>query len=372
MIGSYTVDQLLKDYKCTVKIIDCLFKTNYPEGRPDWVPKECEFIEADIRDKEALKRALTGVDVVFHIAAVGFESTQKDRLSETVLGNCDAGAVLFDVIKAENFPIKKVLVSSSQAVYGEASYMRPDGTEFVGTCQRSLERLKAGKYEVLDEKGVECTAPYGIKESRRLEAEIPYSLSKLIEERLSIWAGKDIGIPVVALRYSITHGPRQSLHNPYTGVIAFWATQILNGKAPTVYEDGMQTRDFHFASDVANANIMAMISGKTNNRVLNVGTGRKPPTMKYVCELMCEHLGKENGVKPSLPGQFRQLDCRHMQLDSTELQKIGWKPKVSIEEGIKIHCEWMLEEFRKKGGMKDYYSEMREAQLKSGYVGKCD
>jgi dTDP-L-rhamnose 4-epimerase len=369
LIGSYTVDQLLRDYKCTVKIMDCLFPTNYPEGKPDWVPSQCEFIEADIRDREALKRALTGVDVVFHIAAVGFESTSPTAISGTVLGNCDASATLFDVIRSEKFPIKKVMVASSMAVYGDGSFKRPDGSEFIKPPGgRDVGRLQNGKYEVVDENGAECKEPYPMKEGRRLDSEIPYSVSKLMQEKIALWAGKEYNIPCVALRYSITHGARQSVHNPYTGVISFWSTQVLNGKQPTVYEDGLQTRDMMYASDTANAGIVAMISGRSNGRVLNVGTGRKPVTMLRVAEIMCDCLATDEGIKPSVPGQFRQLDNRHMLLDPTELMKLGWKPKVSIEEGLKMHCDWMKAEHKKKGGLKDYYSEVREKQVASGYV----
>lgn len=367
MIGSYTVDLLLRDYSCTVRIFDNLSKSTHPEGRPPWLPAQCEFIEADMRDRPALLRALSGVDYVFHLAAVGQE-TKSTCLADLVSANCVGSATLFDTIKSERLPVKKIVVASSMGVYGPSSYMRPDGSEYIGYT-REASRMAAQQYETVDDNGVECARAYPVKETRALLAEYPYSQTKLVQEKLALWAGKELGIPTVALRYSITHGARQSPHNPYTGVISFFATQILNGKAPAVYEDGLQTRDFMYASDVAAANVTAMRASGANGRALNVGSGREPATMMRVAKFMCNHLGTP-GMVPRLPGQFRPFDARHIALDGTELRKLGWKgPEVSVEEGLRMHCDWMRKEHESRaGGLEDRYSAIIEKQVASGDV----
>merc|ERR1719420_528826 len=181
--------------------------------------------------------------------------------------------VLFDVIRDLKLPVKKAVTASSMAVYGEASYKRADGTIFTPTGYRQKERLDAGKYEVVDERGEEVTA-YAIPEERELLPPHPYHLAKFCQEKITIAAGKMNKISVTALRYSIVHGPRQSVHNPYTGVMSIFCTQILNGKSPKVFEDGKQTRDFMFAEDVARANIFVAQHPKTGGEFYNVGSGR--------------------------------------------------------------------------------------------------
>lgn len=164
MIGSYTVDLLLREHSpAAVRILDCLSPSTHPEGVPAWIPPQCELIRADMRDREALTRALRGVDFVFHLAAFGQESAKSTCLAELVGGNCVGSATLFDVIKSEGLPIKKIVVASSMAVYGHSSYMRPDGSEYIPRDTRDPTRLAQGKYETVDEAGVECAGPYPVQ-----------------------------------------------------------------------------------------------------------------------------------------------------------------------------------------------------------------
>jgi dTDP-L-rhamnose 4-epimerase len=181
-----------------------------------------------------------------------------------------------------------------------------------------------------------------------------YHLTKYFEERLTLALGREWGIPAVALRYMLTYGPRQSVFNPYTGICSIFSTRLLNGLPPVLYEDGRQTRDFVFVEDVARANVAVMESDAANGRVFNVGTGR-PTTILQFAELLRAAYGAT--VTPSVPGQYRPMDFRHLTADISALRGIGWEPTVSVETGIRRYAEWILSMKRPA----EYFTKAEEA-----------
>ncbi len=178
-----------------------------------------------------------------------------------------------------------------------------------------------------------------IEEDAPLKLNSVYALSKYYEERLTLALGREWGIPAVALRYSLTYGPRQSIFNPYTGICSIFSTRLLNNLPPTIYEDGQQRRDFVFVKDVARANLLALENDEANFRVLNVGTGTGTPVMEFA-----RVLGQAYGVtlEPATPGEFRPADVRHLMADNTRIRSLGWTPTVAVEDGVRQYAAWIL------------------------------
>ncbi len=358
LIGSHIVDQLLaKGY--SVKVIDNLEQETHQKGKPEWIPKEVEFIHGNTADPVAMLKAMDGVDVIFHQAAYGgFALDQNKYVHSNTLGTTN----MFSLIKQHKLPIKKVVYASSQAVYGEGKYYCSEH----GVQEphfRGQEQSQAGRWEMECAQCGHPMIPLPTDENKKLCLDTMYAITKYSQELVAKAMGKSLGIPTVGLRYSITYGPRQSLYNPYTGICSIFSTMILNDIAPTVYEDGRQTRDFVFVEDVAKANIVVMENDKANNEVFNVGTGKQTSVIDFVRHLS-DAYGKE--AKYNFTQEFRPCDVRHLYSDNRKLAKLGFKPQVSLQEGIKKYANWI----KTQGQIEEYFSKYKEKMLQMGIVKK--
>jgi len=190
-------------------------------------------------------------------------------------------------------------------------------------------------------------------EDKRRDSETAYTLSKEFAERLALSQGRQLGIPAAALRYGVTYGPRQSVFNPYTGVVSIFSTRILNHLSPLVYEDGKQTRDFVYVGDVARATLFAMENASADFEVFNVGTG-KATTVAGLARTLASIYGKK--IEPEIPGEFRLGDVRHILLDPAKLNRLGFQAGTSLEEGLSFFAEWI----KSQGDVKQYFSEAYE------------
>src|SRR5262245_6240880 len=208
LIGSHLVD-LLIGQGVDVTILDNLEPETHPGGPPAWIPAKARFIRGDVRDKEALARALDGADCVFHEAAYGGFSPLIEKYVDV---NSLGTARLFDVIREKKFPVRKIVVASSQAVYGEGKYRcAKDGVRFPGL--RSVAQLSKGNWEQLCPECGGALEPLPTDESKPVDPGSLYSLTKYDEEKIGLLLGRQFGIPTTALRYGVTYGPRQSLFN---------------------------------------------------------------------------------------------------------------------------------------------------------------
>jgi dTDP-L-rhamnose 4-epimerase len=187
-------------------------------------------------------------------------------------------------------------------------------------------------------------------------ADFPYVLTKVDTERMALAWGRQTGIPTVALRYSCTYGPRQSIFNPYTGVIAIFATRLLAGQPPILYEDGNQTRDFCFVEDVARANLLAATSDALDGLAVNVGSG-VATTIRDVARMVADGLGVP--IEPVARGEFRPGEIRHLTSDIARAASIGYAPSTDIATGIGRYLAWI----RTQGDVRDYFA-AAEAVLK--------
>src|SRR5215469_1428875 len=257
-------------------------------------------------------------------------------------------AQMLEVIREKNLPIKKIVVASSQAVYSEGAGECPKHGLVFPTV-RSIEQLRRGDWQVHCPICGATTKSVPTPENAPVGGETVYGLTKVDQERLVLTWGRQVGIPTVALRYSCTFGPRQSIFNPYTGVIAIFCTRLLNNLPPVIYEDGEQTRDFSFVEDIARANLLAAVSDQLSGKAVNVGTSRAV-TIRQIAETISDAL--QIRIAPVMNREFRPGEMRHLISDTTVIRKAGYTPLVSLEQGIERYLKWI----RQQGGVKDYFA----------------
>lgn len=336
-IGSHVADQLLERGK-RVRALDVLAKQVHGQepSRPRYLAKDVELIIGDVRDRQAVVRALRGVDAVIHFAAAVGVGQSMYRVEEYVSINDIGTSVLLEELSRA--PVAKLVIASSMSIYGEGLY-RTEGGRIVHDAQRPLSNLKAGKWEPLG--GNEGPLiPLPTPEDKRPSLESVYALSKYDQERLCLLLGRAYGIPTVALRFFNVYGPRQALSNPYTGVLAIFAARLMNGHSPVIYEDGLQRRDFVSVYDAARATILAVESSEVDGRVFNIGSGQSR-TVRQVADRIAAAMGKGQ-IAPNITGQYRVGDVRHCFADIEAAKKIlGYEPRVGFEEGLEELVAWL-------------------------------
>lgn len=355
LIGSHLTDMLIeRGYDVT--ILDNLDEQTHPGGKPDWINPKVHFILGDVCSPY-LEEALKDVEVIFHQAAFGGFTPE---LTKYLDANVTGTGHLFEIIQRKKLPVKKIVIASSQAIYGEGTY-KCSVHEIQYPPYRSVDQLKNREWEVkCPECGKDMT-PLLTKEDKPIQGQTIYALSKFFEEKLAISLGKQMDIPVVALRYAVTYGPRQSLYNSYTGVVSIFSTRILNNLGPVIYEDGLQTRDFIYVSDVASANIFVMENKAADFQSFNVGTGQAMTPLK-LSQMLCKAYSKD--IDPILRSDFRPGDVRHFVHDSSKLKKLGFTPAVGFEDGITRTANWI----KNRSRVKESFSDSEKLLKKYGVV----
>jgi dTDP-L-rhamnose 4-epimerase len=328
-IGSHLADELLAA-GYSVRALDVLVDQVHEGDRPEYLSDDVELIPGDVRGEEVVRGALEGVEAVVHLAArVGVGQSMYEQ-AEYAAANTLGTAVLLDAL-AER-PVRKLVVASSMSVYGEGAY-KP-----VPAVERTREQLERRDWEPRGAGGEEL-APVPTPETKQPALSSVYALTKFDQERLCLLFGSAYGVPTVALRLFNVYGPRQALSNPYTGVLAIFASRLLNDNAPVVYEDGAQTRDFVHVSDVARAFRLALERDGADGSVVNAGAGRATSVLE-IAHALAGLLGKE--IDPELPGTFRAGDIRHCIADvSLARELLGFEAQVTLEDGLAELAEWL-------------------------------
>jgi dTDP-L-rhamnose 4-epimerase len=356
LIGS-TLADLLRREGWKVRVLDNLEPQTHRNGQPAWVPDNSDFIEGDLRDRATITAALQDIDVVFHEAAYG---GYMPEIAKYVHVNSFGTAQMLEVIREEKIPIEKIVVASSQAVYSEGAATCPEhGLVFPPV--RPVEQLQRGDWQVHCPICDCLTTTAPTPEHAPIGGETVYGLTKVDQEKLVLLWGKQVGIPTVALRYSCTYGPRQSIFNPYTGVIAIFCTRLLNDLPPVLYEDGEQTRDFSFVEDIARANLLAAETDALDGLPVNVGSGRGVP-IREVAEQISEALNIH--IAPETNGEFRPGEMRHLTSGTERIRAAGYEPKVDLASGIGRYLDWI----RGQADVRDYFSEAADILRSKGIV----
>ncbi len=333
-IGSHLADELLA-HGYEVRALDSLVdQVHGGAARPDYLDPEVELVAGDVRDAETVRRALRGVSGGVHLAARVGVGQSMYELAGYADANTTGTAVLLEAILDQ--PVRKLVVASSMSVYGEGSYETVDGVRV--TAERGADEIARGAWDPVDELG-RPLRPLPTPETKQPTLASVYALTKFDQERLCLIFGEAYGIPTVALRFFNTYGPRQALSNPYTGVLAIFASRLLNGKPPLVFEDGLQRRDFVAVSDVARACRLALENDGADGRAVNVGTGRGVSVLEIADEL-AQVLGMD--VETQVTGKFRAGDIRHCFADITLARELlGFEPRVGLEDGLAELAGWL-------------------------------
>lgn len=336
-IGSHLADQLLGEGH-RVRVLDYLSEQVHGSdtSRPDYLDERVELIRGDVRDAKVMQQALQGIDTVYHFAAcVGVGQSMYEIAHYTSVNQLGT-AVLLEALTKQR--VKRLIVASSMSIYGEGLYVTADGR----TCQtasRTLAQMQAGDWDPHDEAG-ESLKPVPTPESKAPDLASVYALGKYDQERMCLIIGRAYNIPTTALRFFNVYGTRQALSNPYTGVLAIFASRLLNNRPPVIFEDGLQQRDFVSVHDVARACVLALDAHASAGRVVNVGSGQ-PRTILSVAQDLARVMGKAQ-ITPTISGEYRVGDIRHCFADiSAARALLNYQPQIKFDDGLDELAQWL-------------------------------
>jgi dTDP-L-rhamnose 4-epimerase len=336
-IGSHLADQLVRA-GWSVRVLDSLEPQVHGPARrrPDYLADDIELLVGDVTDPAAVREALRGVDAVVHLAArvgVGQSMYEVARYTAT---NGYGTAVLLEALTEHE--VERLVVASSMSVYGEGRYVDGQGRVH-DAVERSRADLEARRWDPVDDEG-QPLVPVPTPEDKTPALGSIYALTKYDQERMCLIAGRAYRRPTVALRLFNTYGPRQALSNPYTGVLANFASRLLNGRPPLVFEDGAQQRDLVCVHDVARAFRLALEAPNVDGEVFNVASGR-PRTIAEVAASVARVLGVE--LAPEITERCRVGDIRHCTADLTRAgERLGYQPQIGLEEGVAELGAWLV------------------------------
>lgn len=331
-IGSHIADALLaRGYE--VRVVDSLQSRVHPRGKPNYVTADIDFIHGDVRDKRIMERALAGVDVIFHAAAYQDYMCDYSTFFDT---NVTGTALIFEIIREHRLPVQRFILSSSQAVYGEGQYRCPEhGVQL--PLARTIEQLDRGEWNLVCEGCGQELQPLLLAEEHTCPV-TSYGLTKYFQELVAMRLGRIVGVPAVALRYSITQGARQSFYNAYSGICRIFTRALRAHQQPVIYEDGLQQRDYVHIDDVVRANLLALDDSVTDYQAYNVGTGTATTVIEYA-----ERLARKMGlaIEPLVPGVYRVGDVRHTVSGVSKIRQLGWTPAKGLGEIFEHYLAWL-------------------------------
>jgi dTDP-L-rhamnose 4-epimerase len=335
-IGSHLADELLQTGHA-VKVFDVLCSQVHGAEKqsPEYLNPDVELVLGDVRDRAAVDRALQGVDAVYHFAAaVGVGQSMYEVEHYASINDIGTAVLLEALIKR---PVERLIVASSMSIYGEGLYRSRHGAIHCAV-ERTPAQLRSGRWDPVDDEGA-VLEPMPTPESKMPALSSVYALSKYVQERMCLMIGRAYNIPTVALRFFNVYGPRQALSNPYTGVLAIFASRLLNGKAPLIFEDGEQQRDFVNVRDVVQACRLCLDAAAAPDKVFNIGSGQAF-TVCELAERMADALGRN--FDPRITGKYRVGDIRHCFADiALARSEIGYTPRVTLEDGVLELADWL-------------------------------
>ncbi len=339
-IGSHLVDRLLASGH-EVRILDSL-DPQVHDGVPGYLAPEAELVVGDVRDHDAVARCLADADALVHLAAaVGVGQSMYEIERYTSVNAVGAAVVLEEAIALRE-RLSKVVVASSMSIYGEGFYRCPVEGREVAPPPRPEAQLARRAWEVLCPFCGAELEPLGTPESKPLQPTSIYAIGKRDHEEMFLAWGRAYGVPATALRFFNVFGPRQALSNPYTGVAAIFASRLLNGRPPVIFEDGGQSRDFVHVSDIAAAIEAALDPARADGEAVNLGSGRSI-SVAEVAAVLGAGLGVD--VEAQILGDYRAGDIRHCFADASRAREaLGFVPAVSFEDGMRELTAWLADQ----------------------------
>jgi dTDP-L-rhamnose 4-epimerase len=305
------------------------------------VKDKVRFVKGSVTDESAWRSVLDGQDAIVHLAAETGTGQSMYEIKRYVDVNIGGTGLMLDLLANSEHKVKKVVVASSRSIYGEGKYQsRALGVVYPGA--RKDEDMKAGQFEPLCPKTGEPMTVLATDEESKIHPSSVYGITKQNQEQMVMTVCASLGIGSSALRYQNVYGPGQSLSNPYTGILSIFSTRILNHNAINIFEDGMESRDFVFISDVVDATCLALFEDKANGQVFGIGSGVPTSVLEVASELV-----KQYGIDVpiSVTGAYRLGDIRHNYSDLTKASKLlNFTPKVSFSEGVRQFTDWVKQQ----------------------------
>lgn len=337
-IGSHTAEALVRN-GYSVRVLDHLDPQIHGKSTafPGYVNTEVECIRADIRNPQDVAAAIEDMDAIFHFAALTGVGQSMYDVRSYVDTNCTGTATLIESIIRRAKDLKKIVLASSRAVYGEGTYhCRQCGVVYPPPRMKS--RLDCGEFEILCRRCNHVVEAVATHEDRPLQPISIYGWTKKQQEEQFGYLARTFGVPTVILRYQNVYGSHQSLKNPYTGIVSIFYSRLRSGQAISLYERGKPMRDFVHVSDVVAANLLALERSLETETIINVGTG-KPVSVVEVATLLGE-IGK---ISPRFEdhGEFRVGDIYACYADITRANSLlGFMPQVDLKSGLREFVSW--------------------------------
>lgn len=338
-IGSNLSLKLIeKGYNVT--ILDNLSPQIHSENSPLFhsIKDKVNFIFGTVLCYDDWKKALENIDVVVHLAAETGTGQSMYEIEKYTDVNIKGTSIFFDILANEQHSIKKILVASSRAIYGEGKYSCDIHGIVYPTERKSID-MENGDFDPkcsICMRNVELMAT---DEESKIHPTSIYGITKQVQEQMFMVMGKSLGIPAVAFRYQNVYGAGQSLSNPYTGILSIFSTRIKNGNDITIFEDGLESRDFVYVDDVVEATILGIEKDEANGQVFNVGLGVGIDVLTVANTLVKAY---NSNSKITLSGNYRIGDIRHNYADLTKIkERLGFEPKVNFVEGIQRFTTWV-------------------------------
>jgi dTDP-L-rhamnose 4-epimerase len=335
-IGKHTAKALYSEWN-NIRILDNFDDKIHPKDSTTSVYTN-DLVFGDVRSELDLFKSLEDIDIVYHLAA--YQDYMPDY-SKFMDVNVTSTALLYEVIAKYKLSIKQVIIASSQAVYGEARYFCPnldpscDKIEYYSPPPRNVENKEWNFHCPICNK---ILLPHYFVETDPLKPSSVYGLSKMYQEQIAMHLGKLNNIPITILRYSIVQGAGQSFHNAYSGACRNFCVAYKSGKAPLVYEDGLQQRDYTNIHDVVNANLIVLNNTSAFNQVFNVSSDSAYTTLEFA-NLVKQIAGSD--IEPEITGLYRVGDVRHAVSSNFNLTKLGWLPEHTTKESVEEYWKWL-------------------------------
>ena len=320
-----------------------------------------EFILGDVTIKSDWEKVLPGIDVVVHLAAETGTGQSMYEIERYTKVNIQGTALLLECLtNNKSLQVNKVVVASSRSIYGEGKYLSKE-KGIVYPDARQAADMDNKDFEV---KFPGCTAPLELlatDEDSKIHPSSVYGITKQNQEQMIMCVCNAIGINAVAFRYQNVYGPGQSLSNPYTGILSIFSSLIINHKAINIFEDGKESRDFIYISDVVDATILGIEKDPANGQIYNVGSG-VATTVVEVAETLIEKYG--HPVAMAISGNYRLGYIRHNYADITKISsQLGFSPKINFEQGITLFAKWVQSQSLPQNNYEESISEMRKKVL---------
>ncbi len=359
-IGSHLVQKLLKDGR-SVRILDSFVpQVHGKKSVKKPFLRNVEMLRGDVRDASVWQKALKGVSKIYHLAAEVGVGQSMYEVTRYVGANTYGTAVLLELLATGRYPVKRMVVASSMSIYGEGAYACKRCGIFAPEI-RPDSQLQKHRWEIIcpgcGKKGIPQLTP----ETKPLFPTSIYAITKRDQEEMCLVNGRAYGIPTIALRFFNVYGPGQSLSNPYTGVAAIFSSRLSLGKAPLIFEDGHQSRDFVHVSDIVQACVLAMKRDDVKFGAFNVGTGRATSILE-VAQILAREMKVK--IQPVIAGKYRAGDIRHCVADISSIRKkLGYRPKVRFENGVRELVKWVRAQEGVKDGVEKATRELLDRKL---------